>query len=156
MLSIDISRNPLTCKCEIMWLANFLKDVNLINAKQTICASAIGPLKPLESKPLLEFDLSELCAPHVDVYAAIPVTILALSTLMLTVYHFRWYLKYKLFLLKLAILGYDEIEDGGGPQDFEFELNVVYADNDENWIQDHLRRALDRQNARIQQKCHRR
>ena len=96
----------------------------------------------MENKPLLEFDLSKLCAPHVAVYAAIPVTILALSTLMLTVYHFRWYLKYKLFLLKLAILGYDEIEDGAGPQDFEFELNVVYADNDEIWIQDHLRRAL--------------
>ena len=142
MLSIDISRNPLTCKCEIRWLVSFLKDVNLINAEQTICASAIGPLQPMENKPLLEFDLSKLCAPHVAVYATIPVTILALSTLMLTVYHFRWYLKYKLFLLKLAILGYDEIEDGGGPQDFEFELNVVYADKDEIWIQDHLRRAL--------------
>ena len=142
MLSIDISRNPLTCKCEIRWLINFLKDVNLINADKTICASAIGPLQPVENKPLLEFDLSKLCAPHVAAYAAIPVTILAVSTLMLTVYHFRWYLKYKLFLLRLAILGYDEIEDGGGPQDFEFELNVVYADNDEIWIQDHLRRAL--------------
>ena len=142
MLSIDISRNPLTCKCEIRWLVNFLKDVNLINAEQTICSSAIGPLQPVENKPLLEFDLSKLCAPHVAVYAAIPVMILALSTLMITVYHFRWYLKYKLFLLKLAILGYDEIEDRGGPQDFEFELNVVYADNDEIWIQDHLRRAL--------------
>ena len=142
MLSIDISRNPLTCKCEIRWLVSFLKDVNLINAEKTICSSAIGPLQPVENKPLLEFDLSKLCAPHVAVYAAIPVTILGLSTLMLTVYHFRWYLKYKLFLLKLAILGYDEIEDGAGPQDFEFELNVVYADNDEIWIQDHLRRAL--------------
>ena len=39
-------------------------------------------------------------------------------------------------------MGYDEIEDGAGSQDFEFELNVVYAENDEIWIQDHLRRAL--------------
>ena len=140
MLSIDISRNPLTCKCG--WLVSFLKDVNLINAEQTICSSAFGPLHPLENKPLLESELSELCAPNVAVYAAIPVMILALSTLMFTVYYYRWYLKYKLFLLKLAILGYDEIQDGGGPQDFEYELNVVYADNDEIWIQDHLRQAL--------------
>ena len=142
MLSINISRNPLTCNCEIRWLVNFLKNVNLINAEQTICSFAIGRLQPLENKPVLEFELSKLCAPRVAVYAAIPVTILALSALMFTVYHFRWYLKYKLFLLRLAIMGYDEIEDGAGSQDFEFELNVVYADNDEIWIQDHLRRAL--------------
>ena len=142
MLSIDISRNPLTCKCEIRWLVDFLKNVNLIHAEQIICSSAIGPLQPLENRPLLEFELSVLCAPNVAVYAAIPVMILALSTLMFTVYYYRWYLKYKLFLLKLAILGYDEIQDGGGPQDFEYELNVVYADDDEIWIQDHLRRAL--------------
>ena len=83
-----------------------------------------------------------MCSTCSCVYAAIPVMILALSTLMITVYYYRWYLKYKLFLLKLAILGYDEIQDGGGPQDFEYELNVVYADDDEIWIQDHLRRAL--------------
>ena len=142
MLSIDISSNPITCKCEIMWLVTFLKDVNLINAEQIICSSAIGPLQPLENKPLLDFDLNKLCAPRVAVYVAIPVMIMALSTLMITVYYYRWYVKYKLFLLKLAVLGYDEIQDGGGPQDFEYELNVVYADNDENWIQDHLRRAL--------------
>ena len=143
MLSIDISRNPLTCKCEIRWLVNFLKDVNLINAEQTICTSAIGPLQPVENKPLLEFDLSKLCAPHVAVYAAIPVTILALSTLMFTVYHFRWYLKYKLFLLKLAILGYDEIEDGALVHRTSNSSSMSFtADDDEIWIQDHLRRAL--------------
>ena len=141
MLSIDISRNPLTCKCS--WLVNFLKDVNLINAEETICSSATGPLQPLENKPLSEYELSKLCAPHVaGIYAAIPASILALCTLMFTVYYYRWYVKYKLFLLKLAVLGYDEIQDGGGPQDFEYELNVVYADNDEIWIQDHFRRAL--------------
>ena len=141
MLTIDISRNPLTCNCR--WLITFLKDINIINAEQTVCSSATGPLQPLENKPLLGFELvSELCAPNVAVYAAIPATILALSTLMFTVYYLRWYLKYKLFLLNLAILGYDEIQDGGGPQDFEYELNVVHADDDEIWIRDHLRRAL--------------
>ena len=141
VLSIDISRNPLACNCR--WLITFLKDINIINAEQTVCSSATGPLQPLENKPLLGFELvSELCAPNVAVYAVIPVTILALSTLMFTVYYFRWYLKYKLFLLKLAVLGYEEIQDGGGPQDFEYELNVVYADDDEIWIQDHFRRAL--------------
>ena len=142
MLSIDISGNPLTCNCHIMWLVKFFKDVNAVNAEKTICSSSIGTLDPLKNKPLLECDLNRLCGPFVAIYATIPVSVLVLSTLMFTVYYFRWYLKYKIFLLKLAMLGYAEIQDGRDPRDFEFDLHVVYADDDEIWIQNHLKGAL--------------
>ena len=142
LLSIDISGNPLTCNCQIMWLVKFFKDVNAVNAEKIICSSSIGTLEPLKNKPLLEFDLNRLCGPFVAIYATIPVSVLVLSTLMFTVYHFRWYLKYKIFLLKLAMLGYAEIQDGRDPRDFEFDLHIVYADDDEIWIHDHLNGAL--------------
>ena len=142
LLSIDISGNPVMCNCEQMWLLAFLKDVNTINAKEIICSPATGTLQPLKNHPLFEVEFSELCKLHVAVYTAVPLAILTLSSIMITMYYFRWYLKNKLFLLKLAILGYDEIQDGRDHQDFEFDLHVVYADNDEVWIEDHLKGAL--------------
>ncbi|XP_001185843.2 toll-like receptor 13 [Strongylocentrotus purpuratus] len=60
------------------------------------------------------------------------------------VYHFRWQLRYKHFLLRLAILGYREILDKNDREDYDFDVYVISTDDDENWIHDQLKPSFQR------------
>ena len=70
--------------------------------------------------------------------------IFVLSISFIISYHYRWFLGYKLFLLRLAILGYNEIQDGRDQGEFEYDINVMFVDGDEDWATNILRPELDR------------
>ena len=59
-------------------------------------------------------------------------------------YHYRWLLRYKLFLLKLAVLGYREIQDGQYRQEYEYDINIMFLEGDTEWATNILRPGLDR------------
>ncbi|XP_054754049.2 toll-like receptor 4 [Lytechinus pictus] len=72
----------------------------------------------------------------------IPLAVVGVLVLVVVVFNNRWHLKYKIFLLKLAIFGYKEMQDARDHNDYEFDMNIMFYDDDEEWIRDHLRPAL--------------
>eukprot|EP00057_Strongylocentrotus_purpuratus_P016707 XP_011671181.1 PREDICTED: toll-like receptor 6 [Strongylocentrotus purpuratus] len=70
------------------------------------------------------------------------IELLSLVVISVLVYHYRWQLRYKLFLLKLAVLGYTEMRDARDHHDYEFDVNIIFYDDDEEWIRGQLRPAF--------------
>ena len=54
-------------------------------------------------------------------------------------YRKSYMIKYKLYLLKLAILGYAEIQDARDRDDFEYDINIMFVENDKEWARDVFR-----------------
>ena len=139
--SLDLSMNPIDCNCDLKWLIDWLNElISLKNKDETICSSA--SLKPLREKPLLEFDPNELCIINNGIFSLIPLVSISLVAISVLLYHYRWQLRYKLFLLKLAVLGYKEMRDVRDHNDYEFDVNIIFYDDDEEWIREQLRPAL--------------
>ena len=145
LTSIDISGNELECNCKLEWLVQKFGKV-LINEAGTICSSNSETLEPLRGKPLTTLNVDKYCGLPIRQYLGISAAILSLFFLSLGFiisYHYRWLFLYKLFLLKLAILGYREIQDGREREEFEFDINIMFFDCDEEWATNNLRPELD-------------
>ena len=141
---IDLSRNPLVCDCNTKWLVDWLGGpIRVLNEVQTVCSNSSATLEPLRGKPLLKFNYKEICRREITLFIALPLGGLAILVVALVAFHNRWLLRYKIFLLKLAVVGYREIQDARDHGEFEFDLNVMFADDCEQWVQDHLRPVIE-------------
>ena len=142
LASIDISNNPVICNCEMRWLPEWLVGpVIVLNENETICSSA--SLEPLREKPITLFKPKEQCAKNISLYFIISLLVIALCVAITIIYRNRWGLKYKLYLLKLATVGYREIQDARDHNDYEFDLNVMFVDGDKEWVRANLRPVLE-------------
>eukprot|EP00057_Strongylocentrotus_purpuratus_P006921 XP_011661395.1 PREDICTED: relaxin receptor 2-like [Strongylocentrotus purpuratus] len=145
ILLLDLSTNPIDCNCEMEWLIDWLNEpIRLKNKNETICSSA--SLEPLREKPLLDFDPNELCIINNSLFSLIPLVFISLVVISVLLFHYRWQLRYKLYLLKLAVLGFKEMRDARDHNDYEFDVNIVFYDDDEDdeeWIREQLRPALE-------------
>ncbi|XP_030843950.1 insulin-like growth factor-binding protein complex acid labile subunit [Strongylocentrotus purpuratus] len=142
ILSLDLSMNPINYTCDIKWLIDWLNEpIRLKNKDQTICSSA--SLQPLREKPLLDFDPNELCIMNYGIFSLIPLASISLIVISVLLYHYRWQLRYKRFLLKLAVLGFTEMRDARDHNDYEFDVNIIFYDDDEEWIRRQLRPAFE-------------
>ena len=144
LIEIDISGNPLSCDCGLKWLAKwYTGPVKLKHGKKTICSPGSTTLSPLRGKPLTMLASTDLCGPQVTTYVFVTLPCLTVLVMLFLTYWHRWYLRNKLFLLKLAIIGYKELEDGRNRDDFEYMLNVMFTNDCEEWIQEHLQPFLE-------------
>ncbi|XP_030843365.1 insulin-like growth factor-binding protein complex acid labile subunit [Strongylocentrotus purpuratus] len=133
---LDLSNNPLSCVCDLQWFLSYL-DTNiliLVNPNNTICSPTsiqrfIGK-RLLSSRPD-----SHDCGPNIILLAFIPFIVLGLIFVVAVTYYYRWKINYKFFYLKLAVLGFIEFEDAREHQDFRHDLNVIYHDDDEEWVE---------------------
>eukprot|EP00057_Strongylocentrotus_purpuratus_P009393 XP_011663867.1 PREDICTED: toll-like receptor 3 [Strongylocentrotus purpuratus] len=140
--SLDLSMNPINCNCDLKWLIDWLNEpIGLIDKDKTICSSA--SLEPLREKPLLDFEPNELCIFNNGLLFLIPLASISLIIIIVLLYHYRWQLRYKLFLLKLAVVGYKEMRDARDHNDYEFDVNIIFYDDDEGWIREQLQPALE-------------
>nr|XP_054754049.1 toll-like receptor 4 [Lytechinus pictus] len=140
--TIDISMNPIVCNCDLKWLIDWLKgSIELNHMNNTVCSPA--SLKPLRLKTLFHFHADELCSIRTCLVSMIPLAAVGVLVLVVIVFNNRWHLKYKIFLLKLAIFGYKEMQDARDHNDYEFDMNIMFYDDDEEWIREHLRPALE-------------
>ena len=121
--SVDISRNVLVCTCESSWIVEIIGD-SLVNADRTICSTSTDTLEPLRGKPISTFKPREYCGLNITLISTLAsIALIVLGLIIICFYH-RWLLKYKFFLLKLAILGYKEIQDNHDREDFGYDINV--------------------------------
>ena len=147
--SIDISGNSLVCDCQIEWLVEFFNgsSPNFLHKEDTFCSPSSASLEPLRGKPFATFEYDKYCGLDTRLILEISGGVFAIFVLSISFiisYHYRWFLGYKLFLLKLAILGYNEIQDGRDQGEFEYDINVMFVDGDEDWATNILRPELDR------------
>eukprot|EP00057_Strongylocentrotus_purpuratus_P021542 XP_011676016.1 PREDICTED: insulin-like growth factor-binding protein complex acid labile subunit [Strongylocentrotus purpuratus] len=142
LTSVDLSRNPIDCNCELSWLLDWIgAPLVLMNKNQTICSSA--SLEPLREKPLFDFDSKKLCSPNIALYSLTSLATMSFVVIVVLVFHYRWQLRYKLFLLKLAAVGYNEMRDARDPNDYEFDMNIIFYDDDEEWAGERLLPTLE-------------
>ena len=146
LVEIDISNNPIFCDCSTMWLAEWLSgSIDIKHKLDTICSTVSATLRSLRGKPVISLTSTELCNPLKDIPIFIALAALSCLTvivLFVVTYWHRWFLRHKLFLLKLAFIGYKEIEDHRNREEFEYDLNIIFTNDCEEWLQQHLRHFL--------------
>ncbi|XP_054761588.2 toll-like receptor 7 [Lytechinus pictus] len=155
LLYIDISQNQITCNCDLSWLVRWVvgtPTITLLQEKATFCG--VASLEPFRDKPFLDFDPTERCGFNVDIICLPSIAVISLVATVMLVYHFRWQLRRWLFLLKLAVLGYMEVRDPRDHNDYEYDLNVIFHEDDEEWVQEHLRVAIEERLPQFQRKVY--
>ena len=137
---MDMSENPIVCSCEIIWLIDWQNaaDTHVAQANKTQCAQDSD--EPFRGRSVFMFDPTDYCASNIiDTNLYFMITLIAvLLSIMLAIYFKKWLARYKLFRLKLAIRGYEEIQDNRNPGDYEFDLNVFFTDEVEDWARQYL------------------
>ena len=144
--SLDIAGNNLVCNCAINWLVKYFGE-SLLHGEKTKCSTTSATLKHLQGKPITTFQYKKYCGLDVHLVLWISGAVLALFALSMTSiisYHYRWLLQYKIFLLKLAILGYRETQDGRNREEFDYDINIMFLEGDREWATNILRPGLDR------------
>eukprot|EP00057_Strongylocentrotus_purpuratus_P023386 XP_011677860.1 PREDICTED: slit homolog 1 protein-like [Strongylocentrotus purpuratus] len=142
LLSIDFSFNEIVCDCDLSWLLDWIgRPIKILNENATLCSQA--SLEPLRNEPLLDCDLSKLCGLSIPLVCLPPIAFICLVATAVLLHHYRWQLRQRLFLLKLAVLGYMELRDAREHDDYEFDLNIIFYDDDEEWVREHLRLAIE-------------
>ncbi|XP_072171365.1 uncharacterized protein [Diadema setosum] len=142
-VEIDLSKNPILCSCELAWFRTLLDTDNiaLMHANKTVCerTSTMGAA----NKPLLQFHPEELCT----VSLAMPIVttflvLIVLSLLCVLAYRKRWWLRNKVCLMKMAIRGYEDLEEHNA-DNYQYQLNVMFNDADAAWINGTMKPAME-------------
>eukprot|EP00057_Strongylocentrotus_purpuratus_P016046 XP_011670520.1 PREDICTED: toll-like receptor 7 [Strongylocentrotus purpuratus] len=132
-----IANNPFTCTCQLAWFREWLDKVNAtIYQRSEICCSSTS-FKLLRDQTIWSFHPKDYCGVNIYLIVGVSLTIMVtVLSLRILTYQKRWWLNHKLFLLKLAIIGYQEIIENQGPEDYEYQLNLMFREDDEWWIND--------------------
>ncbi|XP_071477868.1 uncharacterized protein [Diadema antillarum] len=142
-IHLDLSHNPLLCTCNLAWFRNWveLSTVVLMQSNKTICSRS--SFETLVNHPFLLFDPEEFCSLNVTLIVSVSLVLIIVGYVAIVVYYKRWWFRYRLYLLKLAILGYEEVEDNQQIQDYRHQLNVMFSDGDEDWVNNVMRPAME-------------
>nr|XP_054769434.1 slit homolog 2 protein-like [Lytechinus pictus] len=144
--SIDISNNPITCDCDLSWFIDWIQSQLELLQEDSNNGEASCNKKSLglfQDKPIKEFDPSGLCDPNVMIITVSSITVVCVVVTIMLVYNYRWQLRHRFFLLKLVVVGFVEVRDARDQNDFEFDLNVIFYDDDEEWVREHLRLIIE-------------
>ncbi|XP_041454951.1 toll-like receptor 3 [Lytechinus variegatus] len=146
----NIAGNQLICNCQLTWFMQWLRSTNvwLGPHNETLCS--IHSFGELKNKPVWTFHPEKYCGINTLLLTGVSFAIIAVSLLCLLVYYKRWWFDHKIFLLKLAIIGYDEITEDADPDDYEYQLNIMFHDDDTEWVNENLRPALEERMPHLQ------
>ncbi|XP_030849283.1 toll-like receptor 3 [Strongylocentrotus purpuratus] len=133
-LKLDAYGNPFSCTCRLSWFVNWLHsgNVELRNREITFCS--LTSIKEEVHSPILSFNPDQFCGIDTVMITCVSFSVVLVVVICLVAYRKRWWLNYKLFLLKLAIFGYEEINQDFDAQDYEYQLNIMYNEDDEEWV----------------------
>ncbi|XP_030843378.1 insulin-like growth factor-binding protein complex acid labile subunit [Strongylocentrotus purpuratus] len=140
---LDVSNNPFSCNCELRWFVDWIDKVkvSIIHPDRTNCSSA--SLAPFKNQPILAFDPTEVCGTKVWVYIITTFVIVTCLMVCVVAYQRRWLINYNLFHLKLVFLGRRDDHDGRERLDYEYDINLAFHDDDEQWVRATMKPGLE-------------
>ena len=143
LTTLDLSLNPLVCNCDLKWLPGWLEGtVELIDSMDTTCLDNAVTLEPFRGKQLITFDPRDECGPNIILYSCLAMLGMVLIFALGLIYYQRWWIRYRLFLLKLCFIGYEEIHDDVDRGEFQYDIAIMLDEADDMWVNQHLRPAL--------------
>ena len=140
--TLDLYGNPISCECDLKWFRLYLETSNLTlnNADKTLCSPT--SISMYAGQPFLNFQPHQACTPKFKVYVISSVLVFCFILVIAIVYRNRWWLSYKCYLAKLLFVGYIELEDGREHLDYDYDINIIFPDDDEEWVKENFLPAL--------------
>ncbi|XP_071476535.1 toll-like receptor 3 [Diadema antillarum] len=147
---LAISRNPFTCDCSLAWFRNWFHTTNINTSprNETLCSQT--SFKQFVNLPLEAFHPGDFCRINAPLTSGVIFAGVVVILLGLLIYRKRWWLNYKIFMLKLLVLGYKQQEGDLGADDYEYQLNIMCQDDDDDWLHGVLRPALEERMPHLQ------
>ncbi|XP_071486671.1 toll-like receptor 3 [Diadema antillarum] len=131
---IDLSYNSLSCSCKNAWFRNWVHaNYDKVFLSSTKC-SRDSP-REFSGRRFIDFEPIFLCGPKVLTYVGISVALGVTIFCVILIYYNRWWINYKLFMLKLCVIGYTEVIDD---DEYQYDINIIFHDNDEEWVVNYL------------------
>ena len=142
-LRIDISDNRFACTCELNWFITWLQNSDIIikRPNQTQCYNT--SFKAVVGKPILTFVPADFCGVNILLISGMTFLASAVGLSLVIAYNKRWWLNHKLFLLKLAIIGHQEMAEDFNADQYEFHLNLMFHEAEEEWVERVMKPALE-------------
>ena len=144
-LSVDMTNNPFTCRCDDIDFVTWVQTtkVNLVRRDDYFCYHA-----NMGQTSIVNVDTDTLCLtcnpPIVRIVLGSSFGTLFLISLVLGiifVYNKRWYLRYKLYILKYWLT--KRQQQLGEQDDFSWDGFVVYSSEGRQWVHETLREELE-------------
>ncbi|XP_048745873.2 toll-like receptor 13 [Ostrea edulis] len=141
---IDLQGNPFLCSCDLVWFRDWIREnSNKLSGWSTdyTCKQPSN----WDGKNLIDFHLS-----YIYCHPLNPITILGISISVLSVvilvasgvlYHYRWHIKYHLYLLRAKSRGYEALSGC----EFVYDVFIAYNSNDRVWVISEMIPILEKQ-----------
>ncbi|XP_071511253.1 toll-like receptor 10 [Diadema antillarum] len=130
--TLDLTANPITLVSSAT--ISSLKVRNLI--------MDLVMLPEIELRHLFE-GVGRECGPQFVLYFSVVASALCATLAIILIYYNRWKISYGLFLCKIHFIGYREIVPREQREDFDYAIQVIFHDEDEEWTNEIFRRGLE-------------
>ncbi|XP_041469788.1 protein artichoke-like [Lytechinus variegatus] len=148
--NLDLSRNPIICSCSLQWFRRWLEsnNIELKHANQTKCSET--SLNGLAGQPILSFHPEDHCGINI-----VPIVVLSFSGVLIGMivvlaYTKRWWLNHKFFLLKLAVVGYNEMAEEFNDVNYYHHLNIMFQESEQEWVDQVMKPGLEERMPHLQ------
>ncbi|XP_030840929.1 toll-like receptor 3 [Strongylocentrotus purpuratus] len=149
-LRLNISRNPFTCTCSLTWFRQWLQsaDIDLQHPDKTLCSKT--SLQGLVNQPIMAFHPEDHCGADIVLITILTLTGVVIVMISMLAYNKRWWLNHKLFLLKLAVIGYEEMAEDFNADNYRHHLNLMFDEAEQEWVDRVMRPALEERMPHLQ------
>lgn len=136
--TLDLQGNPLACTCALEPFSDWLKVTNasLIGERRTLCSPA--SFEDVVGELIVDFEPASYCGPNIALIISLPSLLIVIIVCMGLSVHYRYWIRYRLFMLKLSLFGY-RLYEARDADDYEYHTNVMFAADDQPWVDDYLK-----------------